>query len=70
MKIGTVHIDIQAILAVGWFLSSLAITILLLDKLGGRGWIWLCLNHLLCIIGCSHEYRRYRQREQVRRSQT
>jgi hypothetical protein len=68
MKMGTSNFDIQAIIAVAWLLASVTLTLLLGNQVGGRGWLWICINNLLCFIGCAHEFYRYRQREQARRN--
>ena len=64
------NMDIQAVLAVTWLLIAIGFTILLLPYLGARGWFWLGIHHLLCLIGCGHEYFRYQKREQERRNRT
>ena len=60
-------IDIQAIIAVTWVISSFILTLLLFNTLGARGWVWLGIHHILCTIGCSHEYLRYQKRQVLRR---
>ena len=56
-------IDLLAILAVSWALASIGITVLLFEDLGSRGWLWLGIHHIFCIIGCTHEYFRYQKRQ-------
>ena len=63
VNIGSIKIDIQAILAVAWMLSAVVLTLLLADHLGGRGWLWLTIHHIICLIGCTHEYFRYKKRQ-------
>lgn len=59
-------LDFMAILAVAWIITSLLVTLLLWNHLGARGWIWLGIHHVLCLIGCSHEYFRYQKRQALR----
>lgn len=58
------NLDIQAILAVSWLLVAIGISIVFGPYLGARGWLWLGIHHVLCIIGCGHEYFRYQRRIQ------
>lgn len=62
VKRRTSEFDIQAVLAVTWVLSSILVTILLSQQLGLRGWLWLCSHHIVCVLACSHEYKRYQIR--------
>lgn len=61
-------IDLQAIIAVTWFLVAMTITFLLGPKIGGRGWLWLGIHHIFCVIGCGTEYVRYQRRQERRNS--
>lgn len=54
--------DILAIIAVTWVLSSIMMTIILYDKLGARGWLWLSVHHSFCMIGVSHEWKKHQKR--------
>ena len=64
MKRQEKRFDILAIIAVTWALTSIVMTVLLLDKLGARGWLWLGIHHLFCLIGVSHEWRKHQRRVQ------
>ena len=69
MKRRTSDFDIQAVLAVTWVLSSILLTIALGDKLGVRGWLWLMVHHIVCLLSCAHELRRYRTRQKLKTNQ-
>jgi hypothetical protein len=43
------------IIAVTWLLTGAGLTILIGPELGWRGWLWLGIHNLLCVIGSSHE---------------
>lgn len=60
-------IDIGAIVALSWLMAAMGVTVLLGPQLGLRGWIWLGLHHVLCLVGSVHELRRAarRQRESL-----
>jgi hypothetical protein len=61
------RIDINFVLALTWILVAIGLTVLLGPKLGLRGWVWLGLHHLLCLIGTSHElWRAHRRRSRAR----
>ena len=55
--------DFFAIIAVTWALASVGLTILLYGQLGTRGLFWLSIHHTFCLIGCTHEYFRYQNRQ-------
>lgn len=57
--------DISAIIAVTWALTAIIMTVILYDKLGARGWLWLSVHHLFCLIGVSHEWRKHQKRVQA-----
>ena len=61
-------IDIQAILATTWLLVAIIVTVIFGSELGGRGWFWLIIHHIFCLIGCSTEYNRYQRRQERRNS--
>jgi hypothetical protein len=48
------------VLAVSWLLASAVLTFTLVPHLGVRGLAWLCLQDLLCVIGCGWEFHRLR----------
>ena len=60
--------DVGAILAVTWVIVALGLTVVFAPQLGIRGLSWLAAHHLLCIVGVSHEYTRYRKRQALRAS--
>ena len=64
MKRQAKRMDIPAIIAVSWGLSAVLMTILLYDKLGARGWLWMGVHHIFCLVGVSHELRQYQKRSQ------
>ncbi|MEC7948625.1 MAG: hypothetical protein VX265_13755 [Myxococcota bacterium] len=45
-----------------WLMAAVAFTVLFGPSLGLRGWSWLLLHHVLCIVGSIHELRRARRR--------
>jgi hypothetical protein len=57
------RIDLSATVAVAWIWVALGLTVVFAPQLGLRGLVWLGLHHLLCIVGVTHELRRYRQRQ-------
>ena len=59
-------IDLGVIVAMTWALVAVFLTVVLGPKLGFRGWTWLGLHHLLCVIGVSHELLRGWQRRRER----
>ena len=42
-------------LAAGWLIASVGVTLLIGPELGLRGWMWLGLQDVLCVVGCVHE---------------
>ena len=60
--------DVGAILAVTWVLVAVGVTVVFVPQLGIRGLGWMAAHHLLCIVGVTHEYTRYRKREDARLS--
>ena len=58
--------DIGAILAVTWVMVAVGLTVVFAPQLGIRGLGWLAAHHLLCLVGVSHEYTRYRTRQALR----
>ena len=59
-------IDIGFVMALSWMLIALGITIFIGPMLGARGWLWLLIHHVLCLIGVTHEFRRYKKRQALR----
>jgi hypothetical protein len=59
------RIDLSAIIAVSWALIAIIMTVILYDKLGARGWLWLWVHHIFCIIGVSYEWREHQKRVQA-----
>ena len=60
------RLDIGVGLALGWLLFAVAITVWLGPLLGLRGWAWMILHHVICLIGCTHELRRGWRRHRAR----
>jgi hypothetical protein len=48
-------LDLGVIVALAWIFCAVAITVLFGATLGLRGWGWLLVHHLLCVVGCTHE---------------
>ena len=44
--------------AIGWLIFAVVASVGLGPQLGLRGWAWLGLHHVICLIGCTHELRR------------
>ena len=59
------RLDLSAITAVAWVCVAVGLTLAFGPQLGARGWVWLGLHHLLCLVGVTHEYRRYQQRQRL-----
>jgi hypothetical protein len=55
-------IDIGAIVALSWLMAAMGVTVFIGPMLGLRGWIWLGLHHVLCVVGSVHELRRASRR--------
>ena len=64
MKRQEKRLNISSIIAVTWALIAVSITFFLFDKLGARGWLWLSIHHIFCIIGVSHEWIKHQKRLQ------
>ena len=60
------RIDLSATVAVAWIWVAVGLTVVFAPQLGLRGLAWLGVHHLLCVVGVTHELRRYRQRQQAR----
>ena len=60
--------DIGAIVAVTWVLVAVGLTVVFAPRLGLRGLAWLGAHHLLCAVGVTHEYTRYRKRQAAKAS--
>jgi hypothetical protein len=60
--------DIGAVLAVTWVLVAIGLTVVFGPRLGIRGLVWLGAHHLLCLVGVTHEYTRYRARQALKAS--
>lgn len=52
--------DIGRTVALVWIVVALGLTVLIGPKLGLRGWAWLGLHNLLCVLGAGHELWRKR----------
>ena len=60
------RIDLWVVLAFAWLGVALGLTLVFGPRLGLRGWVWLGLHHLLCLVGVTHELRRGWRRRQAR----
>lgn len=49
------RVDIGRTVAYAWILASVGVTVLIGPSLGLRGWMWLGLNDVLCLLGAGHE---------------
>lgn len=49
------RVRIPKVIALGWVLAAVGITVALGPELGLRGWMWLGAHHLLCAIGAGWE---------------
>ncbi len=58
------RLDGGVIVAITWATVALSMTVLIGGQLGLRGWFWLGLHHVLCVVGVSHELRRGWKRRQ------
>lgn len=47
--------DWGLVVALTWAMVALIGTLLLAPQLGLRGWLWLGLHHLVCLVGVTHE---------------
>lgn len=54
--------DTGVVVALAWLTLAIGATALFGPSLGLRGWLWLGLHHLLCLLGVSHELWRKRPR--------
>ena len=62
MQTGRPRTDLGSIAALTWLSFAVMVTIAFGPLLGLRGWAWLGLHHVLCVVGCTHELRRARER--------
>lgn len=60
------RVDVGFVVAVAWLSVAVVGTVLWGRALGIRGWLWVGLHHVLCVVGCTHELRRAWQRYQTR----
>jgi len=60
------HVDLGTVAALTWLSVAVGLTVLIGPHLGLRGWAWLGLHHLLCVVGSSHELWRARKRQRAR----
>ena len=63
-------IDIFAVIAISWLIIAIILTIFSFGKLGARGWLWLGIHNIFCIIGVSHEWFRHQKRVQLAKNAT
>ena len=55
---GSKKLDLLGILAIVWIIIAVAITIFMAPRLGLRGWVWLIVHDLLCLVGSVHQLSR------------
>ncbi len=55
-------VDAGTVVALSWAVAAVGVTLLFGSMLGLRGWLWLGIHHVLCVVGVTHELRRARQR--------
>ena len=51
--------NIKATIALTWILFSIIITFLISRDLGVRGWMFLLIHHVFCIIGAGSELKKH-----------
>ena len=51
--------NIKATIALTWILFSIIITFVIYSDLGTRGWIFLLVHHVLCVIGAGSELKKH-----------
>ncbi len=59
-------LDKGAVAALTWAAVAIGLTVVIGPQLGLRGWAWLGLHHLLCLVGVSHELWKARKRAAAR----
>ena len=57
--------DLGTVIALSWAGVAIGVTLVFGPVLGLRGWAWLLVHHLLCVIGVSHELWRARKRRRA-----
>lgn len=58
--------DLGTVVAFTWLGVAIGVTALFGPSLGLRGWFWLGVHHLLCLVGVSHElWRKERRRRRA-----
>ncbi len=60
----TTKIDIRAVIAVAWLMSSIVLSWIIFDELGARGLLWMSIHHVFCIVGCGYEIIRHHKKNQ------
>lgn len=55
------------VVALSWAAVAVGLTVVIGPQLGLRGWLWLGLHHLLCLVGVGHELWRERRRARASR---
>jgi hypothetical protein len=59
------RLDPGVVIACTWLAVAIGVTLIFGPRLGMRGWFWLALHHIFCVVGCSHELWRGWKRRQV-----
>ena len=59
-------VDLGAVAAMSWIGVAIGLSVTIGPQLGLRGWFWLGLHHLLCLVGSSHELWRAHKRALAR----
>ena len=61
------RLDLGVSFAFGWLLFAVIMSAWYGPKLGLRGFAWMGLHHVLCLVGCTHELRRGWRRHLARK---
>ena len=51
--------NIKATIALTWILFSIIITFVICSDLGARGWMFLLIHHVFCVIGAGSELKKH-----------
>jgi hypothetical protein len=54
------RVDIRRTIALTWLVVAIGLSVVVGPSLGLRGWMWLGVHHLLCVLGAGHELWRVR----------
>lgn len=59
-------LDLGTVVALSWAFIAVGLTVLMGPQLGLRGWTWLGIHNVLCVLGVSHELWRGWKRHKAR----